>query len=66
MANDLIPMEIVLTETSDFKVNTMVQYKGEWFIIRSIVRVWYNPIKQRCLMMCKVRKFEGEFVDMPF
>lgn len=66
MASDLIPMEIALTETSDYKVNTMVEYKGEWFIIRSIVRIWYNPIKKKHFMVCKARKFKGKFIDMPF
>lgn len=66
MTNDLIPMEIGLTDTADYKVNTMVKYEDEWFIIRSIVRIWYNPIRKRHFMLCKVRKFEGEFVDMPF
>ena len=66
MASDLIPMSITLTETADYKVNTMVEYEGEHYIIRSIVRIWYNPIKKKHFMICKGRKFTGDFIDMPF
>ena len=64
--NKLKYAEIELTDCGDYKVNTLVKINDEWFIIRSIVRVWYNPVKSKNIMVCGVKKFEGDFIDMPF
>lgn len=64
--SDLITVSIRLSESEEYIVNRLIEVNGKTYIIRSIKRIWYNPIRKGFYVICGVREFKGSFEEIPF